>query len=288
MSAASARARRAPLALRSALPPGAGQRLVLAALVVVLLGALYLVVLRNSSLVAVKDVHVTGLTSEESARIRAAIEAEAGDMTTLHVREDDLERALESFPVVRGIEVSADFPNGLRVHVIEHHPAALIRSGSAKVPVAADGSVLSGLPATGSLARIDAPGAISAEQIRDEGMLALLGVAGAAPGPLARRMESLEREKERGIVVTLRDGPELVFGPPARAREKWLAAARVLADESSQGAAYLDLRLPERPAAGGVVETPPEEPVPVEPVDPAAVAPVDPTTLEPVPAEPQP
>jgi cell division protein FtsQ len=193
------------------------------------------------------------------------------------VREDDLMRALEGFPVVRAIDVSADFPNGLRVHVIEHHPAALIRSGSSKVPVAADGSVLRGLPATGSLPRIEAPGAISADQIRDTRMLALVGVAGAAPGPLARRMETLEREKERGIVVKLGDGPELVFGTPARVRDKWLAAARVLADESSQGAVYLDLRMPDRPAAGGVVEEP------VEPVEPVPVTPV-----EPVPAEPQP
>ena len=35
-------------------------------------------------------------------------------------------------------------------------------------------------------------------------------------------------------------------------RAKWTAAARVLADPSSRGAAYIDLRLPDRPAAGGL------------------------------------
>ena len=262
MSALTARARRAPVALRAALPPSTGRRLVTAAVVALLLAALYLVVIRNSSLVAVDEVHVTGLTSEDSEEIRAAIEAAAADMTILHVRRDELEGALEAFPVVRGIDVSADFPDRLRVHVIEHHPAALVVTGSSKVPVAADGSVLRGLPSVGALARIEAPGAISADQIRDERMLGLLAVAGAAPGPLARRMESVARDGDRGVVVVLRDGPELVFGPPGRVGEKWRAAARVLADPTSQGAAYLDVRLPERPAAGGGVE------VPVAPVDP--------------------
>jgi cell division protein FtsQ len=56
-------------------------------------------------------------------------------------------------------------------------------------------------------------------------------------------------------LVELRRGPELVFGDPTRARAKWAAAARVLAEPSAKGAVYLDIRVPERVAAGGV-ETP--------------------------------
>jgi cell division protein FtsQ len=307
VSAAVARVLRAPGSVRAALPPETGRRVVMATLALTLLAALYLFVVRDSALVAVKEVHVTGLTGKDSMSIRAALEAEAEDMTTLHVRREDLVRAVEGFPVVRALDVRADFPNGLRVHVIEHHPAALIQSGSAKVPVAADGSVLRGLPAEEALPKIEARGAISADQIRDEALLGLLRVAGTAPGPLLHRAEAIARERERGIVVKLRDGPELVFGTPSRAREKWTAAAQVLADPSSQGAAYVDLRLPERPAAGGLVEEAPvtEEPAPiVEPAptdavvpdpaatpDPALAEPVEPVPVDPaapVPTEPQP
>jgi cell division protein FtsQ len=50
----------------------------------------------------------------------------------------------------------------------------------------------------------------------------------------------------------MRNGPDLVFGSGSDADRKWLAAVRVLADPSSQGATYLDLRVPERVAAGGL------------------------------------
>ncbi len=43
---------------------------------------------------------------------------------------------------------------------------------------------------------------------------------------------------------------QIYFGDASRAHAKWMAAARVLADPSSQGAWYVDVRLPERPAAG--------------------------------------
>ena len=55
-----------------------------------------------------------------------------------------------------------------------------------------------------------------------------------------------------GIVVELRDGPELIFGDATRVRAKWVAATRVLADPDSEGATYIDVRLPGRPAAGGL------------------------------------
>jgi cell division protein FtsQ len=58
----------------------------------------------------------------------------------------------------------------------------------------------------------------------------------------------------RGWTAALRQGPMLVFGPAERLRAKWVAASRVLADRSSAGASYLDLRLPERPAAGGLMD----------------------------------
>ncbi|MET0811192.1 MAG: hypothetical protein ABWY65_08780, partial [Thermoleophilaceae bacterium] len=56
--------------------------------------------------------------------------------------------------------------------------------------------------------------------------------------------------------------PELIFGDARRARAKWAAAARVLADPEARGASYIDLRIPGRPAAGGL---PAETVAPVAP-----------------------
>jgi cell division protein FtsQ len=94
-------------------------------------------------------------------------------------------------------------------------------------------------------------------------------VAAAAPAALRGRLEELERRKEDGLVVRLREGPELIFGDATRMQAKWTAAARVLADKAAAGASYVDLRLPGRPAAGGL---PAETVAPVAPADSAAAA----------------
>ena len=295
MSAVARRTRRP--ASRPAIPAKWRQRIAAALLSVVVLGALYMLWLRDSSLVQVHDVTITGLSSDDAPRIRAALEAEATEMTTLHVRRDRLDRAVEGFPVVRAVVASPDFPNGLRIHVVEHNPAAVVESGHARMPVAADGSILRGVPvAEGSLPVLKVSTAVPADRVRQAGTLALLRVAAAAPDPFAPRIQEVGRDSERGIVVTLEDGPELVFGEPARTREKWAAALRVLADGASQGATYVDVRIPERPAAGGVVseQVAPEEPTFETPDQVAPTASTDPTLAgaiapaEALPAEPQP
>jgi cell division protein FtsQ len=66
----------------------------------------------------------------------------------------------------------------------------------------------------------------------------------------------------------------LFFGGGERLSAKWTAATVVLDDRTSAGASYLDLRLPERPAAGGL-EAPAPAPAqtgapPVQPQTPTA------------------
>jgi hypothetical protein len=54
----------------------------------------------------------------------------------------------------------------------------------------------------------------------------------------------------QGVTVAMRNGLLVYFGDATRPHAKWLSLARVLADPSSEGASYVDVRLPERPAAG--------------------------------------
>ena len=54
----------------------------------------------------------------------------------------------------------------------------------------------------------------------------------------------------------MRAGPQLFFGTSARPLAKWMATARVLAEPSAAGAVYLDVRVPERVAAGGLGSAP--------------------------------
>jgi hypothetical protein len=69
---------------------------------------------------------------------------------------------------------------------------------------------------------------------------------------LRERIVDVERRSDDGYVAELHDGPELIFGAATRLRAKWAAAARVLADLEARGASYVDLRIPGRPAVGGL------------------------------------
>ena len=174
---------------------------------------------------------------------------------------------MAGFPVVRALEVTTDFPHGMTIRVIEHVPAAMAVTDAGRVPVAVDGTVLQGLPTPGALPTVRAHGGLKGQRLGDPVALAGARVAGTAPPALRRRLDEVHRDSDRGLVATMREGPELVFGGTRRLREKWTAAARVLADQDAQGAAYVDLRVPGRPAVGGLafqtVAPPVEEQAPV-------------------------
>ena len=298
MSALTAARRLAPLRLRSAasvlrtaLVPGPQvQRRVGVLLAVLLLVAgLYLLWLRDSGLVAVDKVEVSGVSGRDADRVRAALDNAARGMTTLHVDREALEQAVEVFPVVQAIRVETDFPGGMRIEVIQHSPVAVLVSGDARIPVAGDGSVLAGIPTEGSLPEIRTETTIPDRQLEAGVALDSARVAGGAPGVLIERLEGVERDAERGLVVTVRDGPELIFGGTDRLEAKWAAALRVLADSDAAGAKYVDVRIPERPVAGGLaVETvapvaPAGEATEAAPIVPevGAAAPADPATVVP-------
>jgi cell division septal protein FtsQ len=176
-------------------------------------------------------------------------------MTTLHTDEAALEQAVERFPVVRALEVEPDFPHGLNVHVVEYVPAALAESDSGRVRVAGDGTILRGVPVDHRLPTVAVDGPLGGERLLDPVALGATAVAGGAPAVLRGRISDVEKRDGEGYVATLREGPELIFGGATRLRAKWAAAARVLADLEARGASYVDLRIPGRPAVGGLAAT---------------------------------
>jgi cell division protein FtsQ len=293
MSAATVAARGAARGVRAlpSLSPRLKRRLLIVLAIGVVLVVGYRFWFRDSSFVTVEQVRVTGLTpTRDAPRVRAALASAAHSMTTLHVREDQLEQAIAAYPVVRALDVRPDFPHGLVIRVIEHRPAALVDG----LPVAGDGTILRGLPVEGSLPKIEARGSLQGNRLTDTVALHAARVAGGAPAALRPRLELIEMRADDGLVVQVRDGPELIFGDAKRVHAKWIAATRVLADPEAEGASYIDVRLPGRPAAGGL---PAETLAPVAPAGtsettpPATGAPsggtaVDPSTEQLAPVDP--
>jgi cell division protein FtsQ len=216
-------------------------------LAVLLVGWLWL---RDSSLVAVRQVTVTGASGPDAGRVVAALEEAGRAMTTLHVRDDELRTAIEPFPSVASVHADAVFPHTLRIEVREKGPVGVVVARGDRVAVGRDGRVLHGVPTDGlpEIAARAVPGGprVTARDAR-RGMAALA----TAPAPLRARVRRTSLGPQ-GLAVALRHGPSLIFGGPERLRAKWVAAAVVLADPTSAGATYIDVRLPERPAAGGL------------------------------------
>jgi cell division protein FtsQ len=206
--------------------------------------------LRDSSLVAVRHVSVSGLSGSDAPRVRAALQVAAHDMTTLHVRNGQLATAVEPFPAVRAVEAHADFPHGLRIVVHEHVAVGAIAVGSGRVAVAADGTLLRGT-ATNGLPVIDVRVSPGGDALTDRRARRAVALLAAAPPALRARLRRVYMGP-RGLTAPLQNGPVLYFGGAERLSAKWTAATVVLANRTSAGASYLDLRLPERPAAGGL------------------------------------
>ena len=235
-----------------AIPPRIRRRIAALLALAVALAAAYLLWFRDSGLVRIDRVTVSGLTTRDAGRIRAALVSSGRDMTTLHVRRDALARSVAGFAVVKAVVAEPDFPHGLRVRVIEERPVAVLGAAGRRLPVAADGSVLRGMHAGGRLPLLGSRASAPGGAVTDPAALAALHAVAAAPPALARRISSVGRGTTRGIVVRLRQGPQIVFGSGSRLDAKWAAAAAVLADAASKGASYVDVRLPERPVAGGL------------------------------------
>ncbi len=233
-------------------------RLGLVAILGATLAAGYLFWLRDSSLVAVDDVEVVGVTSGDREAIVTDLTQMAEGMTTLHADTDKLEQAAKSFPTVAAVSVDPNFPHGMRIEITERPPALLVTAGGEPVPVAADGTLLAGVPVTEDdhLPLLEV-GEVPPAGSLEDGALEQALVLGAVPGPLRPLIEKIDTNDDYGIVIILRGGIPVRFGSASGAAEKWAAAAAVLADPKLDGLTYVDVRVPQRPAAGGAA--PPTE-----------------------------
>jgi cell division protein FtsQ len=248
------------MALPRALPGGVQRRRLRVIAIAFLAGvavAIGWTWLRDSSLVAVEQVVVTGATGPEAANVRRALETAARDMSTLHVRRAELETAAAPYPIVESITVRTDFPHGLRIMVHEHDPVAAVIVDGRRTAVAADGTILRGTPAR-AVPVIPLTSPPAGDRVTSARGLRSIALLAAAPAALRARVARVSHGTN-GLTAALRNGPPLYFGSPDRLGAKWSAAARVLSDPTSAGTTYLDVRVPERPAAGGLEQIAPPE-----------------------------
>jgi cell division protein FtsQ len=224
-------------------------RLALAVVAVLaLLGGAWLW-LRDSSLVAVRKVTITGVSGPDAGQIRSALTLAARNMTTLDVRIGSLRTAVAAYPMVEDVQASADFPHALRIRVVEQLPVGALAAGGRAIAASGDGTLLHDVPTT-SLPVVPVGLLPGGSRVVERPALQALTLLAATPRRLRARIVQVTTNSAHGLVAALRSGPSLYFGDDSDVAAKWVAAIAVLADPSSAGATYIDVSDPARPAAG--------------------------------------
>jgi cell division protein FtsQ len=208
--------------------------------------------LRDSSLVAVRTVEVSGVGGARGAAIRIALEQAARSMTTLHVRRGALDAAVAPFALVRSLEVSTDFPHTMRIHVVTNVAVGAVVVGGRRIPVTSDGTLLRDVTAPASLPTIPLSSPPGGKRLTDPTGLSAVAVLAAAPEALRTRVAAVTSSAAHGLAVQLAHGPVLWFGDEGELVAKWAAAAAVIADPSAAGASAIDVTVPRRPAVDGL------------------------------------
>ena len=239
------------------------RRFMTCSLLAVVLAGLYFFWFRDSSLVAVNRLKVTGVSGADSARIKAALASSAAGMTTLHVRDEELRKAVSGFPIVKSVSADPSFPNGLTIEVEQLKPALVVDASGRSLMVAADGTLLKGVRAEPGLPRLKVSSPPAGTRLSGEALTQAL-VLGATPAEL-RRYVTGSSMLAGGVRVRMENGPEIRFGDGSAARAKWAAATRLLADKRVGGVAYVDVSAPERPAVGGIMQGVVGDPAPAPP-----------------------
>jgi cell division protein FtsQ len=205
---------------------------------------------RGSGFVSVQTVQIAGVSGADAAVVEGDLTQAARSMSTLEVNVGALRAAVAPLHVVRELRASSSFPHTLRIDVVEQLPVASLTASGVHTAVAANGVVLGPALASASLpsvsvASVPPPG----RRVNGANVLSELAVLGAAPAALAGHVERVFTGA-KGLTVAMRNGLLVYFGDDSQALAKWLSLARVLADSTSAGASYIDVRLPSHPAAG--------------------------------------
>ena len=128
---------------------GRRPRVRLRALLIVLIVALPLGVYlwgRSSSAFAVQRIELSGARRVSAAKAAKTLRARFLGHNLFGVRVAQVAAALESFPYFAHVEIDRDFPDTLRVRIVEYRPAAVLFSAGRWYVVSREGRVLLRLP----------------------------------------------------------------------------------------------------------------------------------------------
>jgi cell division protein FtsQ len=226
--------------------------------------------LAQGPLLAVSGVKVRGYDRDDRAALVAAIDEAASGGTMVSPATDEIRAAAAAFPWVASVSVQRDWPRRVTVDVTPARAVAVAAGPDGRAAlVSPAGRVLGPVPEQAGLGWLRLPAAPpAAGYALGEGDRAGLAFLAAAPPAAARRVRQLGVDATGALSGRIDGGPVLRLGRPDDLAAKARALALVLGQVPAadlEAATYIDLRVPVRPAIGGLPsQVPAEEPETVE------------------------
>src|SRR4051812_16867144 len=229
-------------------------RPLLAALVAIALvgGAVGLyVAARQTSLFALNRIQVNGAPPEVAQEIRTVLAPYQG-RSLVRFDATDARRLVATVSEVADVKFDRDFPHTLKVRVHLERPVAVLRRGADAWLVSASARVLQALAKKPypRLPRIWVPADTDVAVNATLAGVAAMGIAAVAPlkplhiGADVRQVLTSDSD----LTLVLGSGTELRLGNSGDIKLKLSIAKQIL--PIADGAAYLDVSVPERPVAG--------------------------------------
>jgi len=200
-----------------------------------------------SSLLAIRDIKVTGNTLASTDQVASALEPLKG-LPLTQVDDGRVRSLLEPLPPVSGVEVQAQPPSTLLVQVRERVPVALVQDGERFILIDRDGVQLADAPdrESAKLPLIDGgPAAVNRDVFRT-----ITDVLAALPAPVLEKLEHASAETIDSVELQLTDGKSILWGNAeqndlkAQVLETLLAAAE---EEGEAPVEVYDVSTPMRP-----------------------------------------
>ena len=225
--------------------------------------------LKSSGMFTLRSVAVRGGTESDREAARDAVARAAAGRSLLALSSSQIAAAIEQVPTIHAARVDRDFPHTLRISIVPERAVALaVSTGHYRSLVASSGRVLrvfdpgEALPSLPRIWPKASERPVPGGSMHSPGIQAALEALSARPAGFRAQIANVKVEPERGIVMRLRGGLDIVIGPPLQLDQKMLAAAWVLRhypthDERAQ-LVYADVSAPNRPAVmprGGYTET---------------------------------
>jgi cell division protein FtsQ len=178
----------------------------------------------GTNLLAVHRVTVTGASPMSAPEVRSITNSALGD-PMLTIDTGALVGRLDAIPAVRAATVSRSWPRGLRVHITERVPVAIVGSRGDWKYVDATGTtfgVFTSRPTR--IARLQ----VMDPRPSDASTRAGLAVLGSLPHRLRVRVREVDVPTIAGVELRLTHGVHVVWGGPDHARAKAVALAALV------------------------------------------------------------